>query len=74
MRARMRATPRDQPHFLAADAPALRLANHGGQALEWNATQGLAYVTTSATHPTLKPPGARPPEAVGAGRSRLSEI
>ena len=36
--------------------------------------QGLAYVTTSATHPTLKPPGARPPEAVGAGRSRLSEI
>ena len=70
----MRATPRDQPHFLVADTPALRLANRGWQALEWNTAQSLAYMTNRATHPTLQPPGARPPGAVGAGRSRLSAI
>ena len=74
MRARVRAAPGDKPHFLAADAPTPRLAKHGEKTLEWNTTQGLVYVTTSAAHPTPRPPGARPPEAVGSGRSRLSEL
>ena len=66
------ATSRGKPHFLTADAPTTHLASNGEKALEWNTTQGLVYVTTSAAHPALEPPGARPPEAIEAGQSRLN--
>ena len=72
--ARAFAASKGKPHFMAADMRTPSMADHGERALEWNTTQGLAYVTASAAHPALWPPGARPPEAIEAGQSRLRDI
>ena len=71
--ARTRAAPGVEPHFLTADTPTPRLEGHGKETLEWTTTQGLVHVTAVAAYPTPRPPGARPPEAVGSGRGRPSE-
>jgi hypothetical protein len=43
--ARAFAASKGKPHFMAADMPTPSMADHGERALEWNTTQGLAYVT-----------------------------
>ena len=68
------AIPKGKPRSLTADTLTTHFASHGEKALEWNTTQNLVYGTTSADHPALEPPGARPPGAIGAGQSRLSGL
>ena len=53
-RARTRAAPENESHFLTADAPARRrLEEHGTGTLEWTTTQGLVNVTADAVYPAL---------------------